>query len=318
MADIDRGGAFAHLYGTWMLLPDEDQALVRGFVLNKFRGDPQLLAPAPQMLHEKTGVPIVACIPMQFGHGLPEEDGVFNDQSSQGVGQAIHTTIAIVAYPRLSNLDEFQPLLQLPGVRVVWARSPAQLKEADWIILPGSKATVSDLAWLRARGLDASVCEHVARGGRVLGVCGGLQMLGEALIDPESIDGNVPGLGLLPLVTVFEPLKTVTRASVQLPAMPAPWQALSGLELSVYEIHQGRTQVRQDMVAAAGQAHELLAEQAWCSADGLVLGWYWHGCFENASLLQAIWGSTSPNLDSVFANLCDGVDLWFSQPLPSC
>jgi adenosylcobyric acid synthase len=104
------------------------------------------------MLEEKTGVPTVACIPMQFQHGLPEEDGVFDDRGSTGAGRAVHTTIAIIAYPRISNLDEFQPLLQVPGVRVVWARSPAQLAEADWVILPGSKATAADLAWMRAQG----------------------------------------------------------------------------------------------------------------------------------------------------------------------
>lgn len=131
--------------------------LIKGFVLNKFRGDAALLAPAPQMLEDKTGVPTVACIPMQFQHGLPEEDGVFDDRGSTGAGQAVHTTIAIIAYPRISNLDEFQPLLQVPGLRVVWARSPAQIADADWVILPGSKATAADLAWMRGQGLDAAV-----------------------------------------------------------------------------------------------------------------------------------------------------------------
>jgi adenosylcobyric acid synthase len=164
VSDIDRGGAFAHLYGTWALLPPEEQGLIKGFVLNKFRGDAALLAPAPQMLQDKTGVPTVACIPMQFQHGLPEEDGVFDDRGSGGQGQAVHTCIAIVAYPRISNLDEFQPLLQLPGVRVVWARTPAQLSDADWVILPGSKATAADLAWMRQQGLDAAVARHAQAG----------------------------------------------------------------------------------------------------------------------------------------------------------
>jgi putative intracellular protease/amidase len=118
-----------------------------------------------------------------------------------------------VSYPRLSNLDEFQPLKNIPGLRLVWARSPAELAGVDWIVLPGSKHTSSDLAWLRAQGLDQSIAAHAGQGGTVLGVCGGLQMLGEALIDPEGIDGNAPGLGLLPLVTVFEPAKTVQRTS---------------------------------------------------------------------------------------------------------
>jgi adenosylcobyric acid synthase len=120
--------------------------------------------------------------------------------------------VAVIAYPRISNLDEFQPLKNIPGLRLMWVRSPAELaglSASDWVILPGSKATSSDLAWLRAQGLDAAVAAHAGRGGAVLGICGGLQMLGQALIDPLGVDGNAPGLGLLPLVTVFELDKTV-------------------------------------------------------------------------------------------------------------
>ena len=121
--------------------------------------------------------------------------------------------VAVIAYPRISNLDEFQPLKNVPGVRLKWVRSPAELADADWIILPGSKATSSDLDWLRAQGLDQAIAAHALRGGAVLGICGGLQMLGEALIDPHGIDGNGPGLGLLPVVTVFDPVKTVRHRS---------------------------------------------------------------------------------------------------------
>eukprot|EP01032_Pedospumella_encystans_P000950 gene950-1101_t len=121
--DIDRGGAFAHLYGTWALLPEADRALLAGFVLNKFRGDASLLAPAPEQLREMTGVPVVATLPMWWQHGLPEEDGVFDDRSrSSG---AVTRSVAVIAYPRISNLDEFQPLKNVPGVRLVWARAPA-------------------------------------------------------------------------------------------------------------------------------------------------------------------------------------------------
>ena len=210
VTDIDRGGAFAHLYGTWALLPEDERALIKGFVLNKFRGDATLLAPAPQMLQDLTGIPTVATLPMWWHHGLPEEDGVFDDRSiTKG---AVNLTVAVVAYPRISNLDEFQPLKNIPGLRLQWVRSPSELtalQPSDWIILPGSKHTSGDLAWLRAQGLDAAVARHAGQGGAVLGVCGGLQMLGEALIDTLGIDGNAPGLGLLPLVTVFDKDKTV-------------------------------------------------------------------------------------------------------------
>ena len=207
ITDIDRGGAFAHLYGTWALLPEVERALIKGYVLNKFRGDAELLAPAPQMLQDLTGMPTVAVLPMWWQHGLPEEDGVFDDRTmSSG---AIRQTIAVIAYPRISNLDEFQPLKNVPGVRLQWVRSPAELvglnASTDWIILPGSKHTSGDLAWLRKQGLDAAIARHAGLGGAVLGICGGLQMLGEALIDPHGIEhaylGNAPGLGLLPLVT---------------------------------------------------------------------------------------------------------------------
>lgn len=311
VADIDRGGAFAHLYGTWALLPPQEQALIRGFVLNKFRGDPGLLAPAPQMLQERTGVPTVATIPMQCGHGLPEEDGVFDARSTgQGV---IHTTVAIVAYPRMSNHDEFQPLRSVPGVRVVWARSPADLAGADWVILPGSKATAADLAWMRHQGLDAAVVAHAHAGRRVLGICGGLQMLGEALIDLHGVDGNAAGLGLLPLVTLFAPEKTVRRVKVQLPPLRGAWLALNGLQLQVYEIHHGQTQLRADMEAGQAQrADEPVPGMVWQSAQGNVWGTYWHGMLENAAMLQALWGAQAPSLDQVFARMALGVEDWFA------
>ncbi|MFG5777921.1 cobyric acid synthase [Comamonas sp. J-3] len=312
VADIDRGGAFAHLYGTWALLPEDEQQLIQGFVLNKFRGDASLLAPAPQMLQEKTGVPTVACIPMQFAHGLPEEDGVFDDRGSTGAGQALHTTIAIVAYPRISNLDEFQPLLQVPGVRVVWARSPAQIADADWVILPGSKATAADLAWMRSQALDAAVVAHANAGKRVLGICGGLQILGEALIDLHGVDGNAAGLGLLPLATLFAAEKTVQPTSIHLPALQAPWQALSGVPVRGYEIHHGQTELRADMQAAASQqAWELLPGMLWQGGQPGVIGTYLHGLFENAAVIHALFGQSAPSLEQVFARLAQGVAQWF-------
>jgi adenosylcobyric acid synthase len=315
VSDIDRGGAFAHLYGTWALLPPDEQALIRGFVLNKFRGDAGLLAPAPQMLQERTGVPTVATIPMQFQHGLPEEDGVFDDRGSGGgAGRAVHTTIAIIAYPRISNLDEFQPLLQVPGLRVAWARTPAQLAGADWIILPGSKATACDLAWLRSQGLDAAIAAHAAAGGQVLGICGGLQMLGEALIDLHGVDGNAAGLGLLPLTTLFAPDKTVKPAQVRLPVLPGALAPLSGVSAQVYEIHHGQTSVRADMVAAGNAVAEPAAGLLWHSPDGRIAGCYWHGLFESPEVLRALWGAQAPTLDSVFARMAEGVQRWFAAP----
>ena len=184
VTDIDRGGAFAHLYGTWALLPESERVLIKGYVLNKFRGDAALLALAPQMLQDLTGVPTVATLPMWWQHGLPEEDGIFDDRTL--TAGAVTRTISVIAYPRISNLDEFQSLKNVPGIRLQWVRSTAQLAglnaATDWIILPGSKHTSGDLAWLRKQGLDAAINHHASLGGAILGICGGLQMLGEALI----------------------------------------------------------------------------------------------------------------------------------------
>jgi cobyric acid synthase len=152
VSDIDRGGAFAHLYGTHQLLAPDEQRLLRGFVLNRFRGDARLLEPGPSQLQQLTGVPTLAVLPMWRGHGLPEEDGVFDDTPS---GDADGLRISVIAPPRISNLDEFQPLRHLSGVRLRWARTPAALADADWIVLPGSKHTSSDLAWLRPAGARA-------------------------------------------------------------------------------------------------------------------------------------------------------------------
>ena len=322
VTDIDRGGAFAHLYGTWALLPENERALIKGFVLNRFRGDAALLAPAPQMLQDLTGIPTVATLPMWWQHGLPEEDGVFDDRSV--ASGAVTLTVAVVAYPRISNLDEFQPLKNIPGVRLQWVRSPSQLAglaATDWIILPGSKHTSGDLAWLRAQGLDAAIAKHAAQGGAVLGVCGGLQMLGEALIDPHGIEheylGNAPGLGLLPLVTVFEADKTVRYTRTCFVAeMPSPWGALAGVCVSGYEIHHGQTAQHPAMAAAGNVARQVLPNGlGWCNASGNVLGLYLHGLFEDPAALQALFGARMavpvPTLDVVVEGLANYIDKHF-------
>ncbi len=331
VTDIDRGGAFAHLFGTWALLRQNERALIKGFVLNKFRGDPTLLAPAPQLLQDLTGVHTVAVLPMWWQHGLPEEDGVFDERSI--AGGAIRLTVAILAYPRISNLDEFQPLKNIPGLRLMWVRSPsglAGLKPTDWVILPGSKSTSADLNWLRQQGLDAAVTHHARQGGAVLGVCGGLQMLGEALVDTHGIDGNAPGLGLLPLVTQFASNKTVRRttscfvrhmpqvdplssASNQPQPHANPWSALAGVTVSGYEIHHGQTVQHPAMAQAGETAVAVLPEGlGWSNAAGNVLGIYLHGLFEDPAALQALlchhMDGPVPTLDTVFERMADFVE----------
>ena len=313
VTDIDRGGAFAHLYGTWALLDAAEKKPIKGFVLNKFRGDAALLAPGPQMLQALTGVPTVATLPMWWQHGLPEEDGVFDDRSrTTGATGPTTKTIAVIAYPRISNLDEFQPLKNVPGVRLKWVRSPGELKDlvqADWVILPGSKHTSGDLAWLRAQGLDQAIAAHAGRGGMVLGICGGLQMLGEALIDPHGIDGNAPGLGLLPVVTVFKEAKTVQHRQAMFTDLRGAWRGLSGVGVQGYEIHHGQTAAHPAMAAAGDIAYPVMPDGlAWQNAAGHVLGLYLHGMFEDPRVLAALFGAASPTLDSVFDGLADFID----------
>ena len=327
VSDIDRGGAFAHLYGTWALLPDADRQRLRGFVLNKFRGDEALLAPAPEQLQALTGVPTVATLPMLHLHGLPEEDGWFEPHgagstpsplaAAAGARPTHPKTVAVVAYPRISNLDEFQPLRHAQGLRLVWARTPADLAGADCIVLPGSKSTLADLAWMRDQRLDAAVCDHARRGGAVLGICGGLQMLGEALVDPDGVEaggGNAPGLGLLPLVTRFDATKTLKTADVLFGHLPpGPWQALSGLRVQGYEIHQGQTRLHPGLVAAGHLASAALpGDGGWVSANGAVLGVYLHGLLECPAFVQAWLGAAAaPPMDDVFNRLADCVDQRF-------
>ena len=307
VTDIDRGGAFAHLYGTHQLLPPQERALLRGFVLNRFRGDAALLAPGPAQLQALTGVPTVAVLPMWRGHGLPEEDGVFDDAPSGG---GLH--VAVVAYPRISNLDEFQPLRGLPGVRLSWARTPQALEGVDWVVLPGSKHTSSDLAWLRATGIADAVIRHAATGNPVLGVCGGLQMLGDALVDPHGVDGHAQGLGLLPLTTRFAVDKRLRPTHCRFSGTTGAWAALGGAEVQGYEIRHGRTAPTEDAPAPALTSLQAVLRNAegepigW--QQGNVLGLYAHGLFESPEALQALFGVTARALPEVFDGLADFID----------
>jgi adenosylcobyric acid synthase len=264
------------------------------------------------MLQDLTGIPTVAVLPMWLQHGLPEEDGVFDDRST--VKGEVRLTIAVIAYPRISNLDEFQPLKNIPGVRLVWVRSPvvlAGLSTKDWIILPGSKSTVSDLTWLRQQGLDAAIVRHAGQGGVVLGVCGGLQMLGEELIDTHGVDGNAPGLGLLPLMTLFEHEKTVRHTQITFcNSMLGSWLGLAGVRVSGYEIHQGVTCQHPAMAQKVDVARMALpGGLGWQNMAGNVLGVYLHGLFEDSDVLKALFGSLLngpvPTLDAVFEGLAD-------------
>jgi adenosylcobyric acid synthase len=300
VTDIDRGGAFAHLFGTHHLLPPDERALIRGFVLNKFRGDAALLSPGPEELERLTGVPTLAVLPMWRGHGLPEEDGLFDESACGGAG--IH--IGIVAYPRISNLDEFQPLRQCPGVHVQWARTPAALFGCDPIVLPGSKHTTGDLAWLREQGLDAVIVRHVAAGGRLIGLCGGLQMLGGPMVDPDGVDGVAHGLDLLPLETRFESAKMLRRTRAGFCDLTHGWNALGGISFDGYEIRHGRTTLSANatdtFVALRNESGEAIG---WQRRNVLAL--YAHGLFESADIMRGLFDVAPRPLDKTFDGLAD-------------
>lgn len=304
VADIDRGGAFAHLYGTHALMDARVRPQLRGFVLNKFRGDAALLAPAPEQLQALTGVPTLAVLPMQRDHGLPEEDEVPAAHASPG------PKVAVLAYPHASNLDEFEPL-RAAGVALAFTRDAGQIAAADWLVLPGSKHTRADLAWLREHGLDHAIHAHAARGRPLLALCGGLQLLGQRLEDPLGLEGGsagrVDGLGLLPLVTRFEPVKHLSRAAHRFAPLTGPWAPLSGLQVEGYEIHLGRSHAQG--LDAVLRSSDPAAPLGW--QRGPVLALYLHGLFENPAVVQALFGVRGRPLEAVFDALADCVDTHF-------
>ncbi|MCP2260769.1 adenosylcobyric acid synthase (glutamine-hydrolyzing) [Streptoalloteichus tenebrarius] len=280
VGDIDRGGVFAHLFGTLALLDPADQALVAGFVINKFRGDPALLEPGLRQLRALTGRPVHGVLPWREELWLDAEDSL--SYAADGVvgrprppvgGQWLR--VAVVRLPRISNATDVEALAAEPGVSVRFATEPSRLADADLVVLPGSKATVTDLDWLRRTGLADAVRAHAERGLPVLGVCGGFQMLSRRIDDPvESGAGVVPGLGLLDVDVAFAPDKTLTR-----PVGEAFGHAVTG-----YEIHHGRVVRRGDGLAPlvtlpGGEPEGGVREN--------VVGTHWHGLFENDDFRRA-------------------------------
>jgi adenosylcobyric acid synthase len=286
VTDIARGGALAHLYGTWALVDEQTRGRIGGFVFNRFRGDAALLAAAPLNLERMTGVPTLGVLP-ELQHGLPDEDGVEPRAGTSGGAR-----LAIVAYPTASNLDEFRLLEQVADV--VWARRPADIADAELVVLPGSKEPVGDLAWLRATGLAQAVTDAAGAGRRVLGVCGGLQLLGQTV-------GTEAGLGLLPLATTFAAEKATRVREAEFGPLPAPWQSLGGRRFTGYEIRQGRT-------SPAG-ACETAMPGGLGYVDRNVLGVYLHGMFEDPDILEALVAARpARSLDDAFDHLADALD----------
>ena len=305
VGDIDRGGVFAHFVGTLALLPPEDRALVRGLVINRFRGDPALLEPAIRDVQERTGVPMLGIIPWINDIGVAEEDAVALER---GGGRARGADgvfdVAVIRFPRIANFDDFDPLAAEPGVRVRYVGRVEDLGRPALIVLPGTKATLADLDWMRRLGLDAAVRGHVEAGGAVLGICGGMQMLGERLSDPDGVEaerGSVAaGLGLLALETSFSGVKTTRRVRGHVAAGRGRWAGLRGTLVEGYEIHMGRT------TPTTSAIDPLLTldghPDGAVSLDGRVAGTYLHGFFTNdaarRTLLRALGWRDAADPDS--------------------
>ncbi|MER7335416.1 MULTISPECIES: cobyric acid synthase [unclassified Micromonospora] len=273
VGDIDRGGVFASMFGTVALLDPADQALIAGFVINKFRGDLGLLQPGLDMLHRVTGRPTYGVLPWALDLWLDAEDSLAYGRVLGRPAAPRGTDwldVAVVRLPRISNATDVEALATEPGVRVRLTVEPAELAAADLIVLPGSKSTVADLGWLRETGLADAVLAHAAAGRPLLGICGGFQMLARAIHDPvESRQGSVPGLGLLPIEVTFDPRKTV-RQSVGTAGGDVPVRG--------YEIHHG-------YVSHADPTLTPLLTCADGSGEGAVVGTvhgtHWHGAFES-------------------------------------
>jgi adenosylcobyric acid synthase len=307
VADIDRGGAFAHLYGTWALMPPPWRRRIQGFLLNKFRGDPALLDPASAELEARTGVPTVGIVPW-LDHHLPDEEGPTRRFSPQRPGRRV----ALVCGPYASNLDEFAGLQQVADVRLVGEHG--RIEDADLIILPGSKHVAADVAWLRDSGLAEQVLAAAAAGVPVLGICGGLQALGTRIEDPAGVEGEARGLGLLPIVTTYDADKRTVRTTARFGSLPGSWPWLEGRSVTGYEIRHGRSAATASNLASA-------LPDGLGYAAGNVIGVYLHGLFENHEVLKAFSGSEPEPLDTVFDGLADAIDAfvddrWLTRHLP--
>lgn len=288
VGDIDRGGVFAQLIGTVMLLEEEEKQRIKGLIINKFRGDKTILEPGVKMLEERAGIPVVGVAPY-MNLQLEDEDSLTERfERPQEIGQI---DIAVIRLPHISNFTDFNPFESIPGVSLRYVKHLTELKDPDMIILPGTKNTMDDLRWLRESGMEAAVLKEAAKGKLIFGICGGYQMLGETLSDPEEIEagGTMKGLGLLKLDTVFAPQKTRTRVSGVFGQMPEELAELSGVELEGYEIHMGES-TRKDGVASATQICDTISGIV--KADGAcqanVCGTYVHGVFDKEAVPEAI------------------------------
>ncbi|MGH8180131.1 MAG: cobyric acid synthase [Steroidobacteraceae bacterium] len=281
IADIDRGGVFAHIVGTLALLSDSERGRVKGFIINRFRGDLSLLQPGLDWLERHTGKPVLGVLPYLHGLRLDAEDGISREAGTATAEAAATLRIVVPVLPRISNHTDFEPLAGHPQVQLRYIDATTPPPAADLVILPGSKSVRADLEWLRARGWPEYLARHLRYGGKVLGICGGMQMLGTVIADPQGIEGapgESAGLAYLDLTTVLLPGKRLCNVSGRL--------QLQGARVRGYEIHVGRTQ-GPALERPAALLDDGTPEGA-LSADGQIMGTYLHGLFEETDACTAL------------------------------
>ncbi len=282
-ADIDRGGVFAFLYGTLALLEPEERELVKGFIINKFRGDVELLKPGLDMLRDLTGgVPTLGVVPYLKEISLAQEDSVFLEEHRFfGSGS---TGIAVILLPHISNYDDFDALTMEPGLQLRFVEHPRELGNPAAIILPGTKTTMADLLWLRQSGLAEAICRKAEEGTSIIGMCGGFQMLGKRIIDKEGVEGSagsLRGLGLLDVTTYFSREKKTIQETGVLCSNQGTLAPLKGCKVDGYEIHMGHSALGESagpFLATGSGGHDGAV-----SPDGRIIGTYFHGLFDEAA-----------------------------------
>ncbi len=290
VGNIDPGGVFAQLIGTLDLLEADERALVKGLVINKFRGDKTILDPGIAMLEELSGVPVLGVVPwLQID--VDEEDGL--NERFRGPQEVKPIDIAAILFPRIANFTDLDPFARLDQVSLRYVRRPEELKSPDMIVLPGTKSTMDDLLWLRKSGLEAAILKAAADGCVIFGICGGYQMLGETLSDPLGVEagGSLRGMGLLPVDTVFAGEKTRTQVTGRFANLPGVLEDLSGTELTGYEIHMGQTKLHEgasNLTFLESRTGEKSEEKADGAVKGTVFGTYVHGIFDSMQAAPAV------------------------------
>jgi adenosylcobyric acid synthase len=279
VGDIDRGGVFAHLYGTLALLSASEQARITGLIINRFRGDVSLLTPGLDWLTQETGKPVLGVLPWLQGLHLEAEDALPRDPGVAKDSERLRVAVPVLA--RISNHTDLDPLRLHPQVEVRWVRPGESIPPSDLLILPGSKSTRSDLQRLREQGWDAAIYRHLRYGGKLIGICGGFQMLGRWVHDPAGLEGepgSSPGLGFLDFETTLEPEKQLHRVEGRL--------GLEDALVTGYEIHAG-VSTGPALAHPAARLTDGRPDGA-LSDDGLILGMYLHGLFDAASARDAL------------------------------